>query len=216
MAATYQQIQAWLQAQLTKLGTAVKNWANGKFATKTELGDYLKSDEAEETYQPIGEYPTKTEMSSAIEEAKEAIVGEDLKDSLATLESIKSWKEQHGTDYTNLVSTVQGKLDKATYDEDKATFLTKTEAGNTYQTKEGMSEYAKASALEGYQPKGDYALESALDNYQPKGDYALSSALENYQPKGDYVEEDDLEGYIKFEDLVDIDESVFTAMFAEA
>lgn len=187
MAATYQQIQAWLQAQLSKMATAVKNWANGKFATKSELGDYAKSadvvsnetynadkatfetkENAAKTYQPIGEYPTKTEMSSAIEEAKEAIVGEDLKDSLETLEAIKSWKEQHGTEYTNLVTSVQGKLDKTTYEEDKATFLTKTEASNTYQ------------------------------------------------PKGDYLEEDAIADCIKNSDLVDIDDAVFASWFAEA
>lgn len=46
-------------------------------------------------------------VDAAVAEAKEAILGEDLKDALETLEAVKSWKDEHGTEYTDLLGDVQ-------------------------------------------------------------------------------------------------------------
>lgn len=101
------------------------------------LSQYAKSADVESTYAKKSEIPTdfysKQEVDSAIEEAKEAIVGEDLKDALDTLETVKEWKEEHGTEYTNLLAEVQKKADAET-------------VSNTYQVK---GDYALKSDLTG-------------------------------------------------------------------
>lgn len=117
-------------------------------AGSVDLTPYLKSADAEETYAKKSEIPTdfysKEEVDEAISDAKEAILGEDLKDALDTLETVKSWKEEHGTEYTNLLAEVNKKADAET-------------VASTYATKE---------ELEGYQTKGDYALKSELPSVE--------------------------------------------------
>lgn len=131
-------------------------------AGSVDLTPYLKTADAETTYAKIADVYKKSEtyaksetysqaeVDAAIDAAKEAIVGEDLKESLDTLESIKSWKEEHGTEYTNLLAEVQKKADATTVE---STYAKKAEVEETYATK---------AELGGYQVKGDYALKSEL------------------------------------------------------
>lgn len=49
-----------------KLDTSTYNSDKSGFATKTELADYLTTTNAAETYQPIGEYATNTELTEGL------------------------------------------------------------------------------------------------------------------------------------------------------
>ena len=156
------------------------------------VGQYAVASEVENTYAKKSEIPTdfytKEEVDSAIEDAKEAIVGEDLKDSLDTLESIKSWKEEHGTEYTNLLAEVQKKADassvytKGETDEKIAEVV----AGSV-----DLTPYAKSAEV-----AETYATKAQLEGYQVKGDYALKSEIPT-----DYLTEEDIEDFITEEAL---------------
>lgn len=162
MAASYQSIQQWLEAQLGKFATAVKNWSNGKFYSKAEV-------------------------DKAISDAKTAIVGENLKESLETLESIKTWKEQHGTEYTSLLETVESKANAS-------------DVYTKQQTDEKISEVVAGSVdLTPYLKIETYTADKAT--FETK-----ENAAATYQPKGNYF---------KDEDLVDIDQETMTAMLSD-
>ena len=144
----------------------------------TDKATFETKENASKTYQPIGDYATNEALSSAIEQAKEDIVGEDLKDSLDTLESIKSWKEQHGTEYTNLLAEVQKKANasdvytKAQTDEkiaevvagsvDLTPYLKSADAAETYQKISDMSNYyTKEQAGSTFVKEADWATKTA-------------------------------------------------------
>ena len=52
-----------------------------------------------------------------IEDAKEEILGEDLKETFETLKTVQEWTTKHGTEYANLLSDVQGKASQDDVDE---------------------------------------------------------------------------------------------------
>lgn len=138
------------------------------------ISQYAVASEVENTYAKKSDLTglaSESFVENAIEEAKEAIVGEDLKDSLDTLESIKSWKEEHGTEYTNLLAEVQKKADassvytKGETDEKIAEVVAGSVDLTPYaKTAEVAETYATKAQLEGYQVKGDYLTEEDIED----------------------------------------------------
>lgn len=111
-------------------------------ADKSSLGDYLLKTEAQSNYETIsgaqGKYATKQELAGEVSERE--------KQDSALGGMIAGETEAREQAITNLTATVQGKLDTATYNSEKATFETKENAAATYQ------------------PKGEY-LTSIPENY---------------------------------------------------
>lgn len=66
-------------------------------------------------------YATKNDLS----QLKSDILGDDLEDTFNTLKAVQDWADEHGTEYAELVKTVNGKVDTSTYESDKATGATK-------------------------------------------------------------------------------------------
>lgn len=125
-------------------------------------GDYLEEDALEG-------YAKTSEMTSAIASAVEAsekkIFGEGkLAEAFDTIKEIGDYLENHDDVAAGLTTEIGKKVDKETYESDKATFETKQEAAATYQ------------------PKGEYALKSELP-----ADYLTEEDLE------DFVKEEDLD-----------------------
>ena len=174
-----------INAEVAKKANADEVYKKGEVDAKiaetiagtVDLTPYLKSADAEETYAKKSEIPTdfysKEEVDNAIEDAKEAIVGEDLKDALDTLETIKGWKEEHGTEYTNLLAEVNKKADAET-------------VASTYATK------AEVSAVEAKIPT-DYLTEEDIEDF----------ATEEYVDEAvkDFITEEALAPYAKTADL---------------
>ena len=104
----------------------------GEYKADVDLTPYLKSSDAASTY------AAKQELAGEASERE--------KQDSALGGMIAGETEAREQAITNLTATVQGKLDTATYNEEKATFETKENAAATYQ------------------PKGDY-LTSVPDNY---------------------------------------------------
>lgn len=104
----------------------------GEYKADVDLTPYLKSSDAASTY------ATKQELAGEASERE--------KQDSALSGMIAGETEAREQAITNLTATVQGKLDTATYNSEKATFETK--------------EHASAN----YQPKGDY-LTSIPDEY---------------------------------------------------
>lgn len=126
-----------------KVGVDVYNRDIPTLATKEELATkanasdltpYLKSSEAASTY------ATKQELAGEASERE--------KQDSALGGMIAGETEAREQAITNLTATVQGKLDTATYNSEKATFET------------------TAHAQETYQPKGDYASEILVNNLE--------------------------------------------------
>ena len=181
------------------------------------VGQYAKSADVESTYAKKSEIPTdfysKEEVDSAIEDAKEAIVGEDLKDALDTLETVKNWKEQHGSEYTKLLAEVQNKANskdvytKSETDEkiaeviadsvDLEPYAKKSEVAETYATNEKLQSLQEA-INKSIESKG-YATETYINgkiNDLNISQYALKSEIPT-----DYLTEEDIEDFITEEAL---------------
>lgn len=99
----------------------------GEYKADVDLTPYLKSSDAASTY------ATKQELAGEASERE--------KQDSALSGMIAGETEAREQAITNLTATVQGKLDTATYNSEKATFETKENAAATYQ------------------PKGDYITE---------------------------------------------------------
>lgn len=106
----------------------------GEYKADVDLTPYLKSSEAASTY------ATKQELAGETSERE--------KQDSALGGMIAGETEAREQAITNLTATVQGKLDTATYNSEKATFETKENAAATYQ------------------PKGDYASETLVNNLE--------------------------------------------------
>lgn len=106
----------------------------GEYKADVDLTPYLKSSEAASTY------ATKQELAGEASERE--------KQDSALGGMIAGETEAREQAITNLTATVQGKLDTATYNSEKATFET------------------TAHAQETYQPKGDYASETLVNNLE--------------------------------------------------
>lgn len=100
-------------------------------ADKSSLGDYLLKTEAQSNYETIsgaqGKYATKQELAGEVSERE--------KQDSALGGMIAGETEAREQAITNLTATVQGKLDTATYNSERATFETKENAAATYQPK---------------------------------------------------------------------------------
>lgn len=193
-------------------GYAKESWVEDKgYLTEHQsLTDYIKTSEVESKiatavndmatqtwvkgqnylteHQDLSDYAKTSEVEQAIEEAKEAIVGEDLKDSLDTLEAIKAWKEQHGTEYTDLVESVNSKADASAIED----MATKTWVGQQNYLKEHQSleGYAKSTeiseAINGLNISQYETVTGAAGKYQPKGNYLTEhQSLDNYYNKAE-------------------------------
>lgn len=93
----------------------------GEYKADVDLTPYLKSSEAASTY------ATKQELAGEVSERE--------KQDSALGGMIAGETEAREQAITNLTATVQGKLDTATYNSEKATFETKENAAATYQPK---------------------------------------------------------------------------------
>ena len=93
----------------------------GEYKADVDLTPYLKSSEAASTY------ATKQELAGEASERE--------KQDSALGGMIAGETEAREQAITNLTATVQGKLDTATYNSEKATFETKENAAATYQPK---------------------------------------------------------------------------------
>lgn len=129
----------------------------GEYKADVDLTPYLTKADAANTYQPKGEYltsipeeyVTETELEGkgyALNTSLEAEVTERQKQDSALGGMIAGETQAREQAINNLTTTVQGKLDTATYNQEKAGFETK--------------EHAEAT----YQPKGNY-LTSVPDEY---------------------------------------------------
>jgi hypothetical protein len=182
---TYTQGQAAQDAKIDANTAALA----GK-ADKGEIPDVsglLSKTEAEETYQPKGEYALKSEIPNVSNFVTTSVYNEGQQAQDAKIDAN--------------TAALADKADKSEIP-DVSGLLPKTEAAETYQPK---GEYAlkseipdvsgllpKTEAAETYQPKGEYALKSeipdvsgllpkteAAETYQPKGEYALKSEIPN-------------------------------------
>ena len=93
----------------------------GEYKADVDLTPYLKSSDAESTY------ATKQELAGEASERE--------KQDSALSGMIASETEAREQAITSLTATVQGKLDTATYNSEKASFETKEHAAATYQPK---------------------------------------------------------------------------------
>lgn len=93
----------------------------GEYKADVDLTPYLKSSEAASTY------ATKQELAGEVSERE--------KQDSALGGMIAGETEAREQAITNLTATVQGKLDTATYNAERATFETKENAAATYQPK---------------------------------------------------------------------------------
>lgn len=129
----------------------------GEYKADVDLTPYLTKADAANTYQPKGEYltsipeeyVTETELEGkgyALNTSLEAEVTERQKQDSALGGMIAGETQAREQAINNLTTTVQGKLDTATYNSEKAGFET--------------TEHAEAT----YQPKGSY-LTSVPDEY---------------------------------------------------
>lgn len=121
----------------------------GEYKADVDLTPYLTKADAASTYQPKGEYVTDTELEGkgyALNTSLEAEVTERQKQDSALGGMIAGETQAREQAINNLTATVQGKLDTATYNQEKAGFET--------------TEHAEAT----YQPKGSY-LTSIPDEY---------------------------------------------------
>ena len=118
----------------------------GEYKADVDLTPYLTKADAANTYQPKGEYLTSipeeyvtdTELEGkgyALNTSLEAEVTERQKQDSALGGMIAGETQAREQAITNLTATVQGKLDTATYNSEKATFETKENAAATYQPK---------------------------------------------------------------------------------
>ena len=131
-------------------------------ADKGEIPDVsglLSKTEAEETYQPKGEYALKSEIPNVSNFVTTSVYNEGQQAQDAKIDAT--------------TDALAGKADK---DEipDVSGLLPKTEAAETYQPK---GEYALKSEIpdvSGLLPKTE-----ATETYQPKGEYALKSEIPN-------------------------------------
>lgn len=244
MAATYQAIQAWLEAQFGKFATAVKNWANGKFAPKAspEFTGVPTAPKAEK-----GTNTTQIATTSFVKEAVDAAVLEgvgsiDLTsffDDVAYDSESKNIQFKNGGEVkktlsaapfikdgmVNTVSITDGKTDGANNGKKVLLITFNTDSGkedieipldgifdaSNYLTKEQVNtELGKKLDKTTYEEdKATFETkENAGKTYVKEADWQTKTA--------DFLTDDDLDGYIKNEDLVDIDDSKFAAMFAEA
>ena len=168
-----------------------------------------------------GKYATKAEIPSTDNLAtKQELAGETSereKQDSALGGMIAGETEAREQAITNLTATVQGKLDTATYNEEKATFALKTEIPDTStlatksEVTEGLAGKANTSDLSNYlttaNAQSTYATKSELgakldvETYNSeKATFALKSELpdtsdfvtkatadDTYQPKGEYL-----------------------------
>ena len=168
-----------------------------------------------------GKYATKAEIPStdnlATKQELAGEVSEREKQDSALGGMIAGETEAREQAITNLTATVQGKLDTATYNEEKATFALKTEIPDVsnlatkQEVTEGLAGKANTSDLSNYlttaNAQSTYATKSELgakldvETYNSeKATFALKSELpdtsdfvtkatadETYQPKGEYL-----------------------------
>lgn len=118
----------------------------GEYKADVDLTPYLTKADAANTYQPKGEYltsipeeyVTETELEGkgyALNTSLEAEVTERQKQDSALGGMIAGETQAREQAINNLTATVQGKLDTATYNSEKAGFETKEHAEATYQPK---------------------------------------------------------------------------------
>ena len=131
-------------------------------ADKGEIPDVsglLSKTEAEETYQPKGEYALKSEIPNVSNFVTTSVYNEGQQAQDAKIDAN--------------TAALAGKADKGEIP-DVSGLLSKTEADETYQPK---GEYALKSEIpdvSGLLPKTE-----AAETYQPKGEYALKSEIPN-------------------------------------
>ena len=176
----------------SKLDTETYNTDKATFALKTEIpdtSDMLTKTEAGNTYQIKGDYALKSEIPTVptklseltndsnfqTEEDVNQIVENVIGTAPEALDTLKELADALGNDpnFATTITTELGKkVDKESYNEDKATFLTKTEAAEDYQVK---GEYALSSDLETKLDTNTYNAD--------KAGFATKTELENYQEK---------------------------------
>ena len=182
--------------------------------TASDVNAYSKT-ESDEKYATKAEIPSTDNLATKQELAGE--VSEREKQDSALGGMIAGETEAREQAITNLTATVQGKLDTATYNEEKATFALKTEIPNTStlatktELTEGLAGKANTSDLSNYlttanaqstyATKGELGAKLDVETYNSeKATFALKSELpdtsdfitkakadETYQPKGEYL-----------------------------
>ena len=179
-------VKSEINVELAKKADADKVYEKSEVDTKiaetiagsVDLTPYLKSETAEATYAKKSELEglaSESYVDSAISDAKDEILGEDLAEALETLETVKSWKEQHGGEYSNLLAEVNKKADSET-------------VANTYATK------AEVSAVEAKIPT-DYLTDEDIEDLASE-EY-VDDAIEALNIE-QYVKTADLPSFVGF------------------
>ena len=168
-------------------------------ADKSEIPDVsglLPKAEAEETYQPKGEYALKSEIPDVLNFVTNTVYNEGQQAQDAKIDAntaALAGKADKGEipDVSGFVTTqtyTQGQAAQdAKIDANTAALANKADKGEIPDVSGLLS---KTEAEETYQPKGEYALKSeipdvsgllpkteAAETYQPKGEYALKSEI---------------------------------------
>lgn len=153
----------------SKLDTDQYNTDKANFALKSEIpdtSDMLTKTEAGSTYQPIGDYALKSEIPTVPTkvseltndsnfQTEEQVTGKIEEIIGAAPEALDTLKEiadalNNDPDFAaTITNELSNKVDVSTYNSDKANFLTKTEAGENYATKDEIPTVpTKVSELE--------------------------------------------------------------------
>ena len=174
--------------ELTEILDRIFPSANGE----VDLTPYLKKVEAEELYQPIGDYLTEIPDNYVTDEDLDDVLEDYLtKDEAAeTYQPIGNYltKESGDTLYQPIgnyltehqpLKTINGQVISGT--------------GNIEIDCSGgtVDAYTKAESDARYQPKGNYLTKASGDTlYQPLGNYLTKASGDTlYQPKGNYATE---------------------------
>lgn len=112
----------------------------------------------------LGDYATKEEVAKAVEDSEAKIFGDgELAEAFDTIQEIGEYLKDHDEVAEAINEAITKKADKSELD----SYLTKTEAGNTYQT------------------KGDYLVASDIANKADKSELTKYATVESVNAKQD-------------------------------
>ena len=189
-----------------KVDVTTYNSDKANYVTNSDISDMLTKTEANTLYQEKGNYalstdiPTKVsdltndseyQTATQVDDRIEGIIGSapEVLDTLTKLaENLGS-----GDELTTLINEVGNKVDKTTYETDKATFATKTELEDkvdkstydfdktTFATKTELTNKLDTTTYN--QDKVNFATKSDLDSYATTSDL-VGKGLPMYLPNG--------------------------------
>ena len=130
-------------------GLASEEWVKeqGYLTEHQDLTDYAKTSEVNSKIENaidslnIEDYAKSDDVETKLETLKSDILGDDLTETFDTLKAVQDWADKHGTEYAELVKTVDAKADKSYVDEELGKKADKSEL-DKLATKEEIADMA--------------------------------------------------------------------------